>query len=129
MLGSGWILLYCPGLSSVLYFMWTQLLSFITVLCNGIAAPDGENAPMGKKELQKFSESRNSTVLWIDYLRDVDHDNGDYNIKYHYHNNNDDNIISHYHGNDENHYLGAAEKEEKAALAKKALQAPTAQLG
>ena len=27
--------------------------------------------------------------------------------------------MSHYHGNDENQYLGAAEKEEKAALAKK----------
>ena len=32
---------------------------------------------------------------------------------------NNDNIISHYHENDEIHYLGAAEKEEKAALVKK----------
>ena len=68
-------------------------MSFITVLCNGIAAPDGENAPVGKKVLQKFSESRNSTVLRFDYLRNVDHDNEDYNIKYHYHDNYDDNIL------------------------------------
>ena len=33
--------------------------------------------------------------------------------------NNYDNILSHYHENDEIHYLGAAEKEEKAALVKK----------
>ena len=84
---------------------------------------------MGKKELQKFSESRNSTVLRFDYLRDVDHDNEDYNIKYHYHDNYDDNILWNHHDNDEIHYRGAAEKEEKAALAKKALQAPTAQPG
>ena len=42
---------------------------------------------MDKKERQKFSESRNSIVLWIDYLRDVDHGYDDYNIKYHYYDN------------------------------------------
>ena len=79
---------------------------------------------MGKKELQKFSESRNSTVLWIDYLCDVDHNYDDCKIKYHYHDNNDDNIIIVIMTR-----IIIVEQLREGSSCKKVLQAPTAQLG
>ena len=71
----GWILLYCPGLSFVFYV--DIAVVFYHCPLQWYRCPRWRKCTNGQKRAAEIL--RNSTVLWIDYLRAVDRDNYDYN--------------------------------------------------